>query len=147
MLSAFRGASGGEAVASGAASRCGSRSWREARVEACGESLRSFGAGCDGSAGACALASTSAAKPFGCDGAAGAESRGGSDRTGGVALDSDVTLNKGTSAHETEASPARNRPIGAKQKIIIDQLHIKFTKPSMVAMRRWFLPSGKICRR
>jgi hypothetical protein len=67
------------------------------------------------------LASTIAAKPFGCDEASGAEGRGGSDRTDELALDSDATLNTGTSAHETRASPARNRPTLAKQKIITYQ--------------------------
>lgn len=117
IVSAFRDASDGGAAVSGVVSRGGSRSWREVRAEACEESRRSLVTARGGSA----LASTSAAKPFGCDGASGAESRGGSDRAGDVALDSDVTLNTGTSAHETRASPARNRPTLAKQKIITYQ--------------------------
>lgn len=146
MLLAFRGASAGLAVASDAVLRGKSLSWREARVVACGGARRSAGAGRDGSADACVLASTSVAKPFGCDGASGAGSRVGSDRAGDVALDSDVTLNTGTSAHETEISPARNRPTGAKRKNFIDQLHIKPAKPFVGILSRWFLPSGKICR-
>jgi hypothetical protein len=143
VVSAFRGASDGGAAVSVMASRGGSRSWRDVRAGACEESRRSHVTGRNGSA----LASTSAAKPFGCDGASGAESRDGSDRAGAVALDSDVTLNTGTSAHETGTSPARNRPIHCKRKIIIDQLHIKSMKSFAEVMSRWFLPSGKICRR
>jgi hypothetical protein len=92
------------------------------------------------------LASTIAAKPFGCDEASGAEGRGGSDRTDELALDSDATLNTGTSAHETETPPARNRPIGVKQKIVLDQLHIRSTRSLLAAINRRFLPGGKICR-
>ena len=77
-LSAFRGDSAGGVDASGVASRGGSRSWREAREEDCGGSRRSVVVDREDSA----LASTSAAKPFGCDGASGVESRGGSDRAG-----------------------------------------------------------------
>ncbi|MGB3445087.1 MAG: hypothetical protein WBA48_00125 [Xanthobacteraceae bacterium] len=117
LLSAFRGESDGAVAASGAVSRGGSRSWREAQEENCGGSRRSVAVGREGSA----LASTIAAKPLGCDGASEAEGRGGSDRTDELALDSDATLNTGTSARETRSSPARNRPTLEKQKIITFQ--------------------------
>ncbi len=119
----LRGGSDRTAAGSVEASR-GLRSWRIVREEVCEESWRSAATGREGSA----LVSTSAAKPFGCDGLSWAEMRGGSGRTGEVTLDSDVTLNTETSAHETKSSPARNRPVPAMIKIVIYQYHVHFLR-------------------
>jgi hypothetical protein len=69
----------------------------------------------------CVLPSTSAANPFDCDGAFWDENRGGSDRTGRFGLDSDATLNTGTSVHETGIAPAKNRPNLRNLKIVVYQ--------------------------
>ncbi|MBN8962601.1 MAG: hypothetical protein J0H71_15820 [Rhizobiales bacterium] len=119
VLSVFREGVDEAATGSVVVSRDGLRSWEGMREEACGVSWRSGAVGRAGSA--VALASTSAPKPFDCGSASGARVRGGSGRMGVVALDSDVTLNTGTSAHETETYPAKNRPVLMTIKIVIYQ--------------------------
>jgi len=144
--SSLRRGSDGVAGRSVAVSAAGSRSCRGVRGEAARESRRSVAAERGGSSVVCAPASTNAAKPCGSEPVSGADVRGGSGLKEDVALDSDVTLNKGTSTHESQMSPARNRPIEVAQKILINQIYIWWETLRAEAMRRTFLPGGKICR-